>query len=66
MDRLVDPIILRCCRDWPCHLLEAVHFGGRCGICREVPKVVHEKYRKSEDSVLLTRHDPAVDGEEDQ
>jgi hypothetical protein len=38
------PVILRCCRDWPCHLAEAVYRGGRCGICKKVPEIVIETY----------------------
>jgi hypothetical protein len=44
-DIKVDSIlILRCCRDWPCHFGEAVHMGGRCGICRRSPGVIWENY----------------------
>lgn len=36
--------ILRCCRDWPVHMAEGLGMNGRCGICRQVPEYVHEKY----------------------
>ena len=37
-------IILRCCRDWPCHEAYAYGRGGRCGLCRNFPVVVEEEY----------------------
>lgn len=40
-DRL---IILRCCRDWPCHEGMAYAYKGRCGLCKEIPTVVNEEY----------------------
>jgi hypothetical protein len=40
----LQPIILRCCRDWPCHLIEAVHMNGSCGICKQIPEVIYENY----------------------
>jgi hypothetical protein len=36
--------ILRCCRDWPVHLVEGVHMNGRCGICGAVPVFVAEDF----------------------
>lgn len=48
-------IILRCgCRDWPCHESHAYGYGGRCGLCKQIPDVIHEEYviptfRNSED-----------------
>jgi len=38
-------IILRCgCRDWPCHESHAYGYGGRCGLCKQIPDVIHEEY----------------------
>jgi hypothetical protein len=37
-------IILRCCRDWPCHADYAYGTRGVCGICKQVPKVIDEPY----------------------
>ena len=37
-------IILRCCRDWPCHESEAIFRNGRCGLCLQIPEVIDEDY----------------------
>lgn len=39
-------IILRCCRDWPCHFHWAYGTNGRCGICRQIPEVINKPYIK--------------------
>ena len=39
-----DIIILRCCRDWPVHVDHAIGWNGKCGLCRQVPKIVWELY----------------------
>lgn len=44
MVELSDIVILRCCRDWPCHATEAYGFGGKCGLCRKSPVAVAELY----------------------
>lgn len=45
---ILDPInpivILRCCRDWPCHLQMAYGTNGRCGLCRQVPDIINQPY----------------------
>ena len=35
-------VTLRCCRDWPCHLVAATAYGGRCGLCGEIPRLIAE------------------------
>lgn len=45
MDTQTDSIIiLRCCRDWPCHVYMAYGTKGRCGICHQVPDIINEPY----------------------
>lgn len=39
-----DVYTLRCCRDWPCHVMIAVNYRGSCGICGKSPEFVAEKY----------------------
>lgn len=42
LSRKYGPLMyLKCCRIWPCHLAY-ISYGGRCGICKQVPIVLEE------------------------
>lgn len=48
-----DPtlFILRCaCRDWPCHLPEALMSpGSTCGLCHQPAELILDPYEPKED-----------------